>query len=78
MLTTTSLMILSLSGLSGLALVAAATAWGFRAWLELKRCELTTGAAPLRDAPPVGNRIELADLRERVKKLEAIAAGVDI
>ena len=28
--------------------------------------------------PPAGNRIELADLRERVRKLEAIAAGIDL
>jgi hypothetical protein len=28
--------------------------------------------------PPAGNRIEVADLRERVRKLEAIAAGIDL
>jgi hypothetical protein len=28
--------------------------------------------------PPAGNRIELADLKERVRKLEAIAAGIDL
>jgi len=27
---------------------------------------------------PAGNRIELADLKERVRKLEAIAAGIDL
>jgi hypothetical protein len=29
-------------------------------------------------APAAGGRIELADLKERVRKLEAIAAGIDI
>ena len=28
--------------------------------------------------PPAGGRIEMADLKERVRKLEAIAAGIDI
>ncbi len=28
--------------------------------------------------PSTGSRIEMADLRERVRKLEAIAAGVDL
>jgi hypothetical protein len=28
--------------------------------------------------PPAGGRIEMADLRERVRKLEAIAAGIDL
>jgi hypothetical protein len=31
-----------------------------------------------RGLPPAGGRIEIADLRERVRKLEAIAAGIDI
>ena len=28
--------------------------------------------------PPTGGRIEIADLKERVRKLEAIAAGIDL
>ena len=28
--------------------------------------------------PPATGRIELADLKERVRKLEAIAAGIDL
>ena len=31
-----------------------------------------------RGLPPATGRIEMADLRERVRKLEAIAAGIDI
>ena len=31
-----------------------------------------------RGLPPATGRIEIADLRERVRKLEAIAAGIDI
>lgn len=50
---------------------------GWNAWLELKRMELTHAAGD-RHLPPAGNRIELADLKERVRKLEAIAAGIDL
>ena len=46
-------------------------------WLELKRLELTHDAGD-RGLPPASGRIEVADLRERVRKLEAIAAGIDI
>jgi hypothetical protein len=46
-------------------------------WLELKKMELAhiTGD---RGLPPATGRIEMADLRERVRKLEAIAAGIDL
>ena len=50
---------------------------GWQGWLELKRLELTHGSAD-KALPPATGRIEIADLRERVRKLEAIAAGIDI
>ena len=67
---------------SAIILVALATAsWaalkGWQGWLELKRFEITQGGAD-RVLPPATGRIELADLRERVRKLEAIAAGIDL
>ena len=53
---------------------------GWRDWVALKREELERGAVPSPRKPttPAGARIELADLRERVRKLEAIASGVDL
>jgi hypothetical protein len=50
---------------------------GWQGWLDLKRLEL---AAPVEERayPVTGNKIELADLKERVRKLEAIAAGIDL
>ena len=59
----------------GLACVAGLRGW--KAWLDYKRLELAsqTGDATL---PRATGRIELADLKERVRKLEAIAAGIDI
>lgn len=49
---------------------------GFTAWIDLKRAELAS-ASPT-PTPTVGQRIDVADLKERVRRLEAIAAGVDI
>lgn len=63
-----------ITGLGAASLVAL-KAWS--GWLDLKRLELTHEAAD-RGLPPASGRIEIADLRERVRKLEAIAAGIDI
>lgn len=52
---------------------------GWRDWIALKHAELDiarhSSDAPV---PSATSRIEVADLKERVKKLEAIAAGIDI
>ncbi|HEX8553446.1 MAG TPA: hypothetical protein VF695_01950 [Sphingomonas sp.] len=69
---------LALSGLASVGTVTAATLAGWRGWLQLKAHELEqvqTGNAPV---PSAGSRIEIADLKERIRKLEAIAAGVDL
>ncbi len=60
-----------------IGIAAIATLKGWRDWLDLKRMELVSGRT---DAilPPTGGRIEIADLKERVRKLEAIAAGIDL
>jgi len=60
--------------------LAAASLVGLKAWsgwLDLKRLELSQATGD-RTLPPASGRIEIADLRERVRKLEAIAAGIDI
>lgn len=81
MLETTNLVVLSASSIVAIAMLGLVWAWSWKGWLELKRHELGGHGAGADEALPVagvGNRIELADLRERVKKLEAIAAGVDL
>jgi hypothetical protein len=75
---TVSIITLSIAGLAALAMVTAATLAGWRGWLDLQRSALTTDHAMPAAAPAAGARIELADLRERVRKLEAIAAGIDL
>ena len=69
------------SGLLGLGMVTTAGLAGWRGWLQLKQQEL--GGRHAADLPEVGatsamSRIEMADLKERIRKLEAIAAGVDL
>lgn len=59
----------------GLACVAGLKGW--QAWLDYKRLELASQVGD-HTLPPAGGRIELADLKERVRKLEAIAAGIDL
>lgn len=51
---------------------------GWRLWLDVRRQEIAADS-PKQDpdaAPAV--RIEVADLKERLRKLEAIARGVDL
>ena len=69
--------LMSATVLAGLATASWAALKGWQGWLELKRLEISQGAAD-RTLPPATGRIEIADLRERVRKLEAIAAGIDI
>jgi len=67
--------------LVGLVVIASALLKAWQGWLELKQQEL--GQTPPRAMPDdhsgVGAaRIELADLKERIRKLEAIASGVEL
>lgn len=62
---------------AGLGAASVAALKGWQGWLELKRFELTHASGD-RTLPPAGNRIEIADLKERIRKLEAIAAGIDL
>ena len=74
-LMTVSVLAASILGGLGAASIAGLKAWN--GWLELKRFELTHDAAD-RHLPAASGRIEMADLKERIRKLEAIAAGIDI
>ena len=67
--------------LTALAIVSIVALRGWRDWIQLKRDELAAGhVAVSHDAtvPHAGSRIEIADLKERLRKLDAIAAGVDL
>jgi hypothetical protein len=72
-----SMAMLAASVVIALGLASWAALKGWQGWLELKRYELSHLAGD-RTMPPAGNRIEIADLKERIRKLEAIAAGIDL
>ncbi len=58
-------------------IVSFAALKGWRGWLDLKRYEIAAvRSVPEADVTP-GVRIEMADIKERLRKLEAIATGVD-
>lgn len=63
------------AGLGGVAIVSVSLLKGWRDWIGLQRLAMEREDRPV--ASPAGGRIELADLKERVRRLEAIAAGVD-
>lgn len=67
--------ILAFTMIGSIAVIACAALAGWRGWLRLKLHEFEAGQP---HGPGTAmQRIELADLRERVRRLEAIAAGVD-
>lgn len=65
------------AALAGLGIATFAALRGWQGWLEVRRLELGAGA-PREPRSPAGDMIEVADLKERVRKLEAIAAVVDL
>jgi hypothetical protein len=72
-----TLLALSSSGLMALGIATFAALKGWQGWLELKRLELA-GSARQEPKSPAMERIEIADLKERIRKLEAIASCVDL
>lgn len=66
---------LAFASLVGLAILArtALTAWN--GWLDLQRSQL---ARPADGTAQALGMIDLSDIKERLRKLEAIAAGVDL
>ncbi|WP_242117489.1 hypothetical protein [Sphingomonas lacusdianchii] len=68
---------LAATTLAAVAIVSATLLSGWRGWLALQRQRL--GEQPVsQPTPNAGTRIEIADLKERIRKLEAIAAGVEL
>lgn len=72
---------ISSASLAGVVVMTIAALKGWRDWIGLQRLSIEgrgPGMEPSSGVPSSAARIELADLRERVRKLEAIAAGVDL
>ena len=78
-------LVITAACLVGICVVAFALLRAWQGWLELKRQELErtsntfTSAHEIEGGAGAGAaRIELADMKERIKKLEAIASGVEL
>jgi hypothetical protein len=59
-------------------MLCAAGLWAWRGWLNFRKLELASRRSQAAPEEGVGVRIELAAVRERLKKLEAIASGVEL
>lgn len=73
----TTIMVAAGFALVALSLALVAGLKGWQGWLDLRRLELG-GRRGEGQSGGAMERIEMADLRERVRKLEAIAACVDL
>lgn len=68
--------VIALAALAGVIVVALAA---LRGWLALRARELDLAPREIEGGAGAGAaRIEIADLKERIRRLEAIAAGVDL
>jgi hypothetical protein len=72
------IIVLSSASLFAVAIAAAALLKGWQGWLEVKRLEVagTGSRGPGRGANM--GRVDLVDLKERVRRLEAIANGTEV
>lgn len=78
-MTTPFLLAATLIAITAMVSIAATRAW--RGWLELKRLEIAARAIPDAEAAEdedISVRIELAAVRERLRKLEALASVVEL
>jgi len=74
----TASLIYAATALAITAMLCLAVGRAWRGWLELKRLELAAASEAEAPEADVGVRIELAAVRERLKKLEEIASGVEL
>ncbi|HEX9966144.1 MAG TPA: hypothetical protein VGB04_14295 [Allosphingosinicella sp.] len=73
----TTMMTMAGFGLTALGILLFAALKGWQGWLDLKRLEL--GNLQGRgESHGMVERIELADLKERIRKLESLAACIDL
>lgn len=64
--------------LAGLIIGSVFALKGWQGWLEIRKLEIAHSGHPDTASQVTGGRIEIADLKERVRKLEQIASGIDL
>lgn len=74
----TTMMAMAGFGLAALGIMLFAALKGWQGWLDLKRLELEGGQARPASHGGMAERIEVADLKERIRKLESLAACIDM
>lgn len=73
-----STIIIAATAVTITAMLCLAVTRALRGWLELKRLELTARQASAEQPDDIAVRIELASVRERLRKLEEIAEHVEL
>lgn len=69
---------IGLIALAALVIAAVFALKGWQGWLEIRKMEIAHSGHPETATQVTGGRIEIADLKERVRKLEQIASGIDL
>jgi hypothetical protein len=72
------IIVLSSASLFAVAIAAAALLKGWQGWLEVKRVEIAGTGSRGSGRGSLAGRIELVDLKERIRRLEAIANGTEV
>ncbi len=73
----TAVIALASTGTIAVAMTSVAALRGWEDWLDLRKQQLGAGR-PRTGISPGARRLDLADLRGRVRRLEAIANGSEI
>ena len=76
MIDAASLVTIASAGIVGFGILSTAMLRGWTGWLEVKRLQIEGGGRQAPSSRPVVGS-EITVLKERVRKLEAIASGVD-
>ena len=73
-----TILAIGLVTLAAILIAATFALKGWQGWLELRKLEIAHGGHHDAPAQLTGGRIEIADLKERVRKLEQIASGIEL
>jgi hypothetical protein len=74
----TTMVAMASFGLTALGIILFAALKGWQGWLDLRRLELESAQPRPASHGGMAERIELADLKERIRKLESLAACIDL